>query len=384
MNQRVVVIDDQVTPYRIPFFQKLYQRLPGLEVLYCSKRFQERSWSLPDKLGYPHHIIPSLQVRSIKPPYDQWRTTLIPTTLFPELIRYNPGIVVGYAFSIPTWIAFMYTRLFRKRFISWSTDTLHTERYYGFLQRSSRKLIVPKANACITPSTSGAEKFISYGADPAHVKVVVQSPDVDFFISESDRVRRRNLYHPARCCPDGFWLLYVGFLAEHKGLKQLLHAFSIVQSRIPSAHLILAGDGPLVDWIIDFASQNAMSENVHLTGYVSQADLPRLYASADLFVFPSLEDTFGVVVAEAAACGLPILSSIFAGATSEYIRDGENGFAIDPTDEQELAKKIVHLLKKPALRKAMSSASRDIALKNHPDRSVEDFLEALLIASSPL
>ncbi len=382
MDERVVIIDDQITPYRIPLFQKLGQRIPGLRVLYCSRQFQERNWIIPNDLGYQYQILSSKHIRSTKPPYDQPRTILIPHGLLPALRRINPDIVVGYAFSIPTWIAFLYTRLFRKRFVSWSTDTLHTERHYGPIQRASRRLIIPRADACITPSRKGAEKFISYGADPANVKVVVQSPDVDFFAREAGKARRKKIYHPSRTSREGYWMLYVGFLSEHKGVIHLLNAYRHVIKSNPDTYLILAGEGPLKDAIEEYIEMHGLDDRVHFAGYVQQEEMPLLYASADIFIFPSLEDTFGVVIAEAAASGLPIVCSKFAGAASEYVVDGENGFIVDPKDESLMAARASEIIQNETRRKEMGLASASIARAKTVSHAAQSFIDALTIACS--
>ena len=93
--------------------------------------------------------------------------------------------------------------------------------------------------------------------------------------------------------------------------------------------LIMAGVGPEETRLRSLAG--ALGISVTWRGFVDQPDLPRLYAEADAFAFPTLDDPFGVVLIEAAAAGLPLVASPFGGATEDLVRDGVNGFVIDPT-----------------------------------------------------
>ena len=81
-----------------------------------------------------------------------------------------------------------------------------------------------------------------------------------------------------------------------------------------------------------------------------------MYAEADVFAFPTLDDPFGIVVLEAAAAGLPVVASPFGGATLDLIEDGRNGFVIDPNDIVGWARALIRLGEDPSLRQRLGSA----------------------------
>jgi glycosyltransferase involved in cell wall biosynthesis len=102
-----------------------------------------------------------------------------------------------------------------------------------------------------------------------------------------------------------------------------------------------------------------------------------MYAAADVFVFPTLGDTFGLVVSEAMACGLPVIATTAAGEISERVADGVNGFLVPPADSDALLERMTVLAQDPALRRRMGQASRDKVSGQTPDLWAEAFEEAI-------
>lgn len=143
------------------------------------------------------------------------------------------------------------------------------------------------------------------------------------------------LYDPARRSPRlrARWgvadgqpaCLYVGRLAPEKNLQLVLEAFAAIRRQHPGARLIWVGDGPAADSLARTHPEH------HFAGMRSGSDLAAHYASADLFLFPSLTETYGNVVAEAMASGLPVVAYRSAAA-AELIAHGDNGAVAPPGD----------------------------------------------------
>jgi glycosyltransferase involved in cell wall biosynthesis len=372
----LAIIEDQVTPYRLPLFREIQSRVGELHVLFCSPRLQERQWDLPADLPANFEVLPNLALRLRRPPYGEPRTILFNPTLFPRLMRLRPDVVVGYAFSLPAQTAFAYAKLFGRGFVSWSTDTLHTERYLGPEQRLVRRWIIPRADSAVTPSKQGKAKFESYDLPAERISMAVQSADVQFFADGADAARRSGTTWAEAHGVSGTPIVYVGFLSELKGVVHLLRALPLVLKEVPSAELILAGDGPKRSALEDEAARLGLSDRVHFAGYVPQPEMPSLYASGKLFVFPTLQDTFGVVLSEAAACRLPIVSSPYAGAVDHYVEEGVNGHVVDPKDAAGLATAIADVLKDEARWSAMSDSSSKIANRYSVQLEADAFVAA--------
>lgn len=126
--------------------------------------------------------------------------------------------------------------------------------------------------------------------------------------------------------PDGLAVLYVGRIAPEKNLQLAVRAFAAIRSVRPDARMVFVGDGPM----------RAVLAREHpdflFAGMRTGEDLAAHYASADLFVFPSLTETFGNVTLEAMASGLGVVAYRYAAA-AESILDGTDGYTVEPGDE---------------------------------------------------
>lgn len=140
--------------------------------------------------------------------------------------------------------------------------------------------------------------------------------------------------------PDGPVLLYTGRMSMEKSLDLVLDAYRRVLASFPDAVLVLAGDGP---YLGDLKASALGLDRVVFTGGMSNDALPALYTLADVFVFPSETDTFGMSVLEAQACGLPALVS-HIGGPAEIVRDGETGFVVPDAAPATWAGAIVRIL----------------------------------------
>lgn len=178
----------------------------------------------------------------------------------------------------------------------------------------------------------------------SRVTVVELGVDARFSPQPPDQIaavrQRRDL--PRR------FALYVGTIEPRKGLDTLLSAWAPVAQSLPDIHLVIAGKpGWYVERLHTQVDKLGLARRVHWTGYVPDADLPALYGAAEVFVFPSRYEGFGLTPLEAMACGVPVVSSN-AAALPEVI--GEAGLLVPPDDVPALAAMLQLALTQPALR----------------------------------
>jgi phosphatidyl-myo-inositol alpha-mannosyltransferase len=153
-------------------------------------------------------------------------------------------------------------------------------------------------------------------------------------------------------------LLFVGRLEPRKGLAYLVRAFLRLKPRFPAARLLVVGrdDKRQQEKAMGMVPPRLRPDLVFV-GSVPQADLPSYYASADVFCAPSLGgESFGIVLAEAMAVGLPVVCSDIGGYR-DLVRDGREGLLVPPRDPEALATAIAGLLDNPARLTAMGQAA---------------------------
>lgn len=155
---------------------------------------------------------------------------------------------------------------------------------------------------------------------------------------------------------EGFKLLYVGRVSKEKNLELLGQVLKTLNQRHPNLHLIVAGDGPYLEEM----RQDMAGTPCVFTGYLEGEDLAAIFASCDLFVFPSTTDTFGNVVLEAQASGIPVIVSD-SGGPQENVIPGKTGLIVPGNDADSLVAAIEALLADPALLTRMGQAARQYA-----------------------
>ena len=193
------------------------------------------------------------------------------------------------------------------------------------------------------------QSWIRHGLNPERLKILPRGLDTE-------------LFHPARREPAFFEkfgarngevrLLYVGRISREKDLDLLAAAYYRLRDEGLPVQLFIVGHGPYSE-----AFAKSLPE-AFFTGYLTGNELATAYASADVFVFPSTTDTFGNVILEAQACGLPVVVSD-SGGPKELVEDKANGLITKSHDVEDFAHAIRALVTDPALRERMGKSARN-------------------------
>lgn len=170
--------------------------------------------------------------------------------------------------------------------------------------------------------------------------------------------RRSHMLRAAYDIDSSVVFLHVGRLAAEKGVDRIVRAFLRARDLLPAgaARLLIAGSGPEEGRLRALAGPDILFLGV----LDRKRDLPRLYASADAFLFSSLTETLGLVVLEAMASGLPVIAPP-AGGVADHLRDEINGIATPPLDEDAMTSAIVALTLDAGRRRALGVGARDTA-----------------------
>lgn len=208
------------------------------------------------------------------------------------------------------------------------------------------------------PSNSTANELIQKGISPQKIQLFPRGIDIQRF-----HPSKRNGYLEEHYqIGAGIKLLYVGRISKEKNLQHLEKVFRTLTETRQDVHLVLVGDGPYLSEM----QANMKGLPCTFTGYLEGEDLAAVYASSDLFVFPSTTDTFGNVVLEAQASGIPVIVTDLGGPHENLI-PGKTGLVVDASDSEAFLKAVDSLLKEPNRMQQMGRAARQYM----EDRSFE-------------
>ena len=200
------------------------------------------------------------------------------------------------------------------------------------------------------PSQSTKDELVEKGIQAHKIEVYPRGIDTDRFSPE-----KRNGFFTHRIQhPNDTKILYVGRVSKEKNLHLLANAFKKLTKTFEHIHLVIVGDGPYLSEM-----KNRMEGYPCLfTGYLQGEDLENVYAASDIFVFPSTTDTFGNVVLEAQASGIPVVVTD-QGGPCENMLPGQTGLLIPGNSEKSIRRALGTLLAKPQLVRQMGQAARN-------------------------
>lgn len=239
-----------------------------------------------------------------------------------------PRCVIASGFgSLTTLLALAWSKSRRVPFILWNENTLLTDGLRHPLIWSAKRWIARRADSCwaTTPETMAILREMKAPSSC----LVPYAVDADCFHAEAERWRPRRAEVRAELglTADLPLAIQVGQINSRKGIVEILMAFRQVVSKL-DAGLLLVGSGPLEDYLRAKITAYGLGSFVRHVRHVPNELLPKYYSAADVFVMPSQGDIWGLVVNEAAACGLPLVLSDRVGAAQLLLKDGVNGYLV--------------------------------------------------------
>jgi len=248
---------------------------------------------------------------------------------------------------------------------------LHRRVYYALVARLERRIYADPKVSIVAVSQRTAALLDGY-FHRQDVRVIPNGVDTTQFSPSARLALRANARLRRKIQETDFVLLLIGNDWRVKGLETVLHAVSALRE-LPILLIAAGDDSP--DVFREMAKSLGISERCRFEP--SREDVLDFYAAADLYVSPSREDSFGLPVAEAMACGLPIVTSRHAGV-AERIRHGLDGFILRQFDDfKGLARMLQQLHTDELLRRTVGDAAARAAIQWTWDRNAADFWELL-------
>ena len=376
---RIAIVQPILSPYTIPRFEKLAKN-DELEIILLVEKqtFSHRpGWNMSFVRGCKVEFIDSFiksddqENRALG--YTVSGIRAVPYRLPLLLMKYKPHIVLvcnatELLFCLPLrWYLNYKIGLMVE-------DTMHTMSSKSVFKQRAKVMIYRIADFYL-PLTNDSADYLNINGISKNIYRTAWSIDLDRFqkMINTNKVEtiRRGLNVKGKNV-----FIFVGQLIPLKGIMKLLNAWISLPEQIQkNIALVIIGDGPQKEEIIYFIQNNKMS-NIILLGHISYEELVNYYNTADVLIFPTLQDVFGMVVMEAIACGLPVLVSKYAGAR-ELVKHGENGYIFDSANIEDIKKVLVKVYKNRDKLKEMGSVSLEI-IKEYSHEKVMKNLKIIL------
>lgn len=328
----VVLLTNIPSPYNVDLFWNLqngtdrYTFFP----VYTNASEDNRSWT-PKEERMINTTILNSRVLKIPTAHD-YRYIHFSPSIKPTLDHIQPKAVIAWEYNPAALMALAWCQKHHVRFIHVTEGTLNSERSLNPVQTWSRKRIISNADAFIACSSKAKEKLLFWGAEEEKIETALLTVDITPYLS----IHRS---------PLGGRILYVGSLAERKGVDLLIQSLPFVQKPF-SLHIVGDKEGKEKEELKRLITSLHLEDSVTWCGYLEGESLRREYQEASVFVLPTKEDCFGLVLVEAMAAGVPIVSSKYADGAYDVINE-KNGSIVDPYDKHRMAEAITFYLNHP-------------------------------------
>lgn len=364
----VAIVTNIVPIYRYPVYAALQQlssfRFQIFVTVPLAQSCTEARESLPIKHSLSINLLRTTQHRSGA---TQQEPLSIPIALIWDLVKYRPDIIISGDLGLRSFVCWCLATSFGARFVLSSEEIASSAAGRTALQQYLRRFLVKRATACLAWGEAAETYLKSIGVRANCIFRCAQAIDNESWLRQADALDRDS--ERVALGFRGTVFLLVGRALRRKGFQNFLEAWGrLSEQEHAKISAVIVGDG---DFLSDLKHQAAAASlrNVRFVGAQSPDQLARYYSAADVFVIPSLEDVWGLVVNEAMCFGLPILASQFAGASQSLVAGSTIGRLFNPADIDEFATRLLEWAESPP---PMSRAKcRQILAQQTFDRSVE-------------
>ena len=366
---KAAIVTNIIPPYRRALFEAIGREVE-LTVIISAAMEQHRLWKAWDEseeTNFKTKILKGLRLKHREGFF------CAQPALFRQLSEQSPDIIINCGFNLNSLFGAIYAKKHKKKALLWSEATVHSESKYSGLRKLYRKILIHLNDGFIAPGTEAREYLLSLGAESKKCFLAVDAiediRESDFFeeLKEQAAAKRKGFGQTV--------LIYSGQLIKRKGIDLLLKAYKEVCDKYDTTLLIM-GNGPREDELKDYVKENGL-KGVQFLGFKDEKEKWIYYLASDVFILPTREDVWGLVVNEAMLCGLPVICSKYSGAARDLVIDGENGRGVQPEDTESFSQVIEELLQNRNKREQMGLCSLEIIEKYSIEESAKGFFRAI-------
>ncbi|MDK0871764.1 glycosyltransferase family 4 protein [Clostridium perfringens] len=338
---RVLILTTIMAPYRVNLFNEL-GKLCDLTVCFEQKTDKSRNDSWYDDKATNFTFIP----------LKHWEKSLkkIKFSISNYVDKNKFDIAIAYEYSTPTAMFFMQLCNLKKIPYLINCDGAFVSS--NLIKGLVKSYFITGASGYLANGDNARKYFINYGANEKKIynhnfSSLYKSEILESPITLDEKLKLKKELN----LPNKKIIISVGQFIYRKGLDILLEAWSYINN--DNLHLLIIGEGEKNSEYRKMIQDNNYN-NVSIMNFMDKRTLFRYYKACDLFVLPTREDIWGLVINEAMACGLPIITTDKCIAGIELIEDYKNGFIVPTDNSKELIKKLNELISNKSLCEQMS------------------------------
>jgi glycosyltransferase involved in cell wall biosynthesis len=372
MKTKVVILHNIIAPYKTILFNELFRICDSLTVIYIAETEDIREWEIDsdEELRFPYEVMYKGSLNNVNKFKIMGKTWRYLNSLQPEVI-----VIGGYR-DIACWAGFLWARLNGKKVILWSS-TNEGDKPRRWYKERIKRLLVARCDAANVYGTKSRDYLIKLGMKKEKIFIEGNVTDNNYYREETAKYKENKdeLLKDLGLPQHNF--IYVGRFSPEKNLMFLLESFNELQSSFENNWgLLLVGNGPQRE-LIENTIAGKKIERVFLPGYKQREEIPLFLALSDVFVLPSVSETWGLAVNEAMAAGMPILVSNKCGCYPDIVRDGINGYSFDPYDRGTLITTMRKMVENGDNLQEMAKASISIIKEYSPERAAQTIFKTI-------
>ena len=355
MKRRLVLLTEIISPYRIPLFNAL-ARHEGvdLHVIFLAETDPVlRQWKVyKDEIRFSYQVLRSWRM------YVGGYNALFNRGVGRALREAAPDAILcgGYNY-FASWQALIWARTHNIPFLLWSESHAHELRPVRPLVEFLKGEFLHRCSGFVVPGRLALEYLLDYKIKKDAIFTAPNAVDNELFAAGAEDARKNAIARRKELNLPDRYFLFVGRLVREKGVFELLSAYAKLSEQVRLQFgLVFAGDGVCRQELEKQAA--AVSPGVvRFAGFAQREQLATYYALAEMLILPTYSDTWGLVVNEAMACGLPVILSQAAGCGADLVSENWNGLLIPPKDVSRLAAAMESLASQPGLCARMGANS---------------------------
>lgn len=356
----LIFVANSPSPNTVELYNALHRRHDTeVTVAYLAKR--NAKWKEPD-FPIEHNVMKSF---NLSPFPARVNTAFCPGLLFRLLFKDQNSKVIVQGYSNPTnflLILAMSLLLPRTDWAFWG-ERIKTSRVSSLLKRLVKRLVIfsiSKSKRVYAVGQAGVESYATHGVPKSLMRNLPYTKDF-------------SIYRPSENSRDNRIIVATARLVETKRIDQLVDAFSALSDCHPDWCLEIIGDGPMRPRL-EKGVREELRSRIRFHGFAGPKKQSEIYAKSDIFILPSMHDGWGMVVPEAMASGLPVITTDGVMAGRDMIEQGKNGFLLPAGDIDQLRFILQQVMRGDHDLQKMGAHALDSVSRYYPDKVSDDLV----------